>query len=162
MTAINEFRDAMRSAGLIPPDMIEPGKFHRFPGEGKRKGNAAAWCKLFPDGIGGIYGDYSTGLSADWQAKRDKPYTQVECDAFKRYAAEAKAQGEAERKAKQTKAASKAATIWEAPALLTCYVCYACYACYGKKGRYGTRSDWRTDTRSRDGSSPATGADDAG
>ena len=69
---------------------------------------------------------------------------------------------DAERKAKQTKAASKAATIWEAPALLTCYVCYACYACYGKKGRYGTRSDWRTDTRSRDGSSPATGADDAG
>ena len=114
MTAINEFRDAMRSAGLIPPDMIEPGKFHRFPGEGKHKGNAAAWCKLFPDGIGGIYGDYSTGLSADWQAKRDKPYTQVERDVFKRYAAEAKAQDDAERKAKQTKAASKAATIWEA------------------------------------------------
>ena len=112
--AINEFRDAMRSAGLIPPDMIEPGKFHRFPGEGKRNGNSAAWCKLFPDGIGGIYGDYSTGLSADWQAKRETPFTQAESEALKRHVTEAKAQAEAERKAKQSEAACKAAGIWKA------------------------------------------------
>jgi len=112
--AINEFRDAMRSAGLMPPDMIEPGKFHRFPGEGKRNGNSAAWCKLFPDGIGGIYGDYSTGLSADWQAKRETPFTQAESEAFKRHLTEAKAQVEAERKAKQSEAACKAAGIWKA------------------------------------------------
>ena len=111
--AINEFRDAMRSAGLIPPDMIEPGKFHRFPGEGKRNGNSAAWCKLFPDGIGGIYGDYSTGLSADWQAKRETPFTQAESEAFKRHVTEAKAQAEAERRAKQSEAANKAAGIWK-------------------------------------------------
>ena len=111
--AINEFRDAMRSAGLMPPDMIEPGKFHRFPGEGKRNGNSAAWCKLFPDGIGGIYGDYSTGLSADWQAKRETPFTQAESEAFKRHVTEAKAQAEAERRAKQSEAANKAAGIWK-------------------------------------------------
>ena len=112
--AIEQFRNAIRSAGLIPPDMIEPGKFHKFPGEGKRNGNTAAWCKLFPDGVGGIYGDYSTGLSTDWQANRETPYTSAEREAFKRHVAEAKAQVEAERKAKQADAASKAAAIWKA------------------------------------------------
>jgi putative DNA primase/helicase len=111
---INEFRDAIQSAGLIPPDVIEPGKFCRFPGEGKRNGNTAAWCKLFPDGEGGIFGDYSTGLSTDWHAKRETPYTPEEREAFKRQADEAKAQDEAERKTKQSEAASKAAGIWQA------------------------------------------------
>ena len=106
---INEFRDAIQSAGLIPPDVIEPGKFCRFPGEGKRNGNTAAWCKLFPDGEGGIFGDYSTGLSTDWHPKRETPYTPEEREAFKRQAAEAKAQDEADRKSKQSEAASKAA-----------------------------------------------------
>ena len=112
--AIEQFRDAIRSAGLIPPDMIEPGKFHRFPGEDKRNGNTAAWCKLFPDGIGGIYGDYSTGLSTDWHANRETPYTPAEREAFKRHVAEAKVQAEAERKAKQAEAASKASALWKA------------------------------------------------
>ena len=112
--AINEFRDAMRSAGLMPPDTIEPGKFHRFPGEGKRNGNTAGWCKLYHDRIGGIYGDHSTGFTADWQARRETPYTQADREAFKRQAAEEKAQDEAEWKAKQSEAAIKAAGIWKA------------------------------------------------
>jgi len=110
------FQDAIRSAGLQPPDVIEPGKFHKFPGKGKRNSNRAAWCKLFPDGIGGIFGDYSTGLSADWQAKRETPYTPAEREAFKRQVAEAKAQAEAERKAKQAEAQAGATSIWNAPA----------------------------------------------
>ena len=110
--AISQFRDAIQSSGLLPPDMIEPGKFHRFPGEGKRNGNTAAWCKLFPDGVGGIYGDHSTGFTADWQARRETPYTLAEREAFKRQAAEAKAQAEAERMAKQAEAAKRAALIW--------------------------------------------------
>ena len=110
------FQDAIRSAGLQPPDVIEPGKFHKFPGEGKRNSNRAAWCKLFPDGIGGIFGDYSTGLSADWQAKRETPYTPDEREAFKRQVVEAKAQAEAERKAKQAEAQVQATSNWNAPA----------------------------------------------
>ena len=93
------FQDAIRAAGLQPPDVIEPGRFHKFPGEDKGKSNRAAWCKLFPDGAGGIFGDYSTGLSADWQAKRETPYTATEREAFKRHVAEA-----------------KATSIWNAPA----------------------------------------------
>lgn len=113
MQAIEQFRDVIRAAGYLPPDVIEPGKFHKFPGEGKRNGNAAAWCKLFSDGIGGIYGDYSTGLSTNWQANRETPYTQAEREAFMRHVAEAKAQAEKEQAERQAKAATQAAAIWD-------------------------------------------------
>ena len=115
MTIENSFQDAIRAAGLTPPNTIEPGSFHKFPGEGKRNSNRAAWCKLFPGGTGGIFGDYSTGLSASWQAKHETTYTPSEREAFKRHIAEAKAQAEAERKAKQAEAAVQAAVIWNAP-----------------------------------------------
>lgn len=112
--AISQFRDAMRTAGLEPPDVIEPGKLHRFPGVGKRNGNTAGWCKLFDDGLGGSFGDWSSGFSENWQAKRDKPFSPVEREAFKRHVAEAQAQAEAERKARQAEAAAKAAATWNA------------------------------------------------
>jgi putative DNA primase/helicase len=113
MQAIEQFRDVIRAAGLQPPDVIEPGKFHKFPGEGKRNGNTAAWCKLFADGIGGIFGDYSTGLSTGWQANREPPYTQAERETFMRHVAEAKAQAEKEQAERQAKAATQAAAIWD-------------------------------------------------
>ena len=114
--AISQFRDAMCAAGLEPPDVIEPGKLHRFPGVGKRNGNTAGWCKLFDDGLGGSFGDWSSGFSENWQAKREKPFSTVEREAFKRHVAEAQAQAEAERKARQAEAAAKAAAIWNAAA----------------------------------------------
>ncbi|MFO1352591.1 MAG: DUF3987 domain-containing protein [Gammaproteobacteria bacterium] len=102
----------MRAAGLEPPDVIEPGKLHRFPGAGKRNGNTAGWCKLFDEGLGGCFGDWSSGFSEHWQAKRDKPFSTLEREAFKRHVADAQAQAEAERKARQAEAAAKAAAIW--------------------------------------------------
>ncbi len=109
-----QFRDAIRAAGLEPPEVIERGNFHRFPGVGKRNGNTAAWCKLFDDGLGGCFGDWSSGFSEHWQAKRDKPFSAMEREAFKRHVAEAQAQAEAECKARQDEAAKKAAAIWQA------------------------------------------------
>ncbi len=116
MSTLDQFREAIRSAGLIPPDMIEPGKFHKFAGEGKGARNTAAWCKMFPDGMGGIYGDYSTGLSDDWQAKREKPFSAIEREAFKRQVTEARKQAEADQNERQAEAASKAAAIWNSAA----------------------------------------------
>lgn len=116
MQTIEQFREVIRAANLQPPNVIEPGKFYRIPGEGKRKGNTAAWCKLFPDGKGGIYGDYSTGLSTVWQAHRETPYTPAELEASKRHVAEAKAQADIERKAKEAEAAKKVTAIYNAAA----------------------------------------------
>ena len=95
--SIDQFRDAIAAAGLEAPAYIEPGKLHRFPGIGKRNGNTAGWCKLFDDGLGGVFGDWSTDLFETWQAKRDRPLTATERDIFKRNIEGAKARRDAER-----------------------------------------------------------------
>ena len=105
---ITGFADAMRSAGLVPPGAIEPGELHRFPGAGKRPGNRAGWCKLFPDSMGGCYGDWSTGLSETWQARTFSP---AERAAFARQAAEAREAAAAELIARHAEAANRAALI---------------------------------------------------
>jgi putative DNA primase/helicase len=106
------FRQAMRDAGLEPPDVIEPGKLHRFPGVGKGNGNTAGWCKLFPDGLGGVFGDWAADISETWQAKRDKPLTPAEREAFRRQAEDARARAETERKVQQDDAARRAGELW--------------------------------------------------
>ena len=112
--SVEAFRLAIQAAGLEPPEIVEPGKLHRFPGMGKRNGNTAGWCKLFDDGMGGCFGDWSADFSENWQARRDRQLTATEREIFKRHVAEARAQAEAERKGKQSEAATTAAAIWEA------------------------------------------------
>src|SRR5438552_1526847 len=104
----------MRAHGLNPPDMIEPGRFHKFPGIGKGERNKAAWCNLFDDERGGIFGDYPTGLSETWQAKQSRPYTPAEREVFRRQVSESKAKAEAERKAQNEEAARVASERWNA------------------------------------------------
>jgi len=108
------FRATMQSAGLSSPEYIEPDQFHRFPGVGKRNGNTAGWCKLFNDGRGGVFGDYSSGLSETWQAEHDKPITGEERAAFSKQIQESRKQAE-ERKCQEQEAAAKEAKLrWEA------------------------------------------------
>ena len=110
--SVAEFRDAIRGAGLTPPETIEPGRFHRFPGEGKSNGNKAGWCKLFDDTRGGIFGDFATGSVETWQAAQSRPLTFAERDAFLRNVAENKARAEAERKTEHEQAARDACCRW--------------------------------------------------
>ena len=77
-----DFRSAIAAAGLTPPDTIEPGRIHRFPGAGKGRGNTAGRCFMFPDMRGGWYEDYSNGSGqVNWQASGSKPYSQAERQA---------------------------------------------------------------------------------
>ncbi len=110
--AFSQFHDTIRTTGLEPPNVIEPGKLHRFPGVGKRNGNTAGWCKLFDDGLGGCFGDWSSGFSENWQAKRDQPFSRSERVAFMRRVNEARAQAEAELQEQYAKIAKKAVAIW--------------------------------------------------
>ncbi|MEW8439604.1 MAG: toprim domain-containing protein [Candidatus Thiodiazotropha taylori] len=115
----SNFRNTIRAAGLEPPEAIQPGQLYRFPGNGKRPSNRAGWCLLFDDGLGGCFGDWSTGLTETWQIKRVKPYTKAECANAARRVEQAKKQVEAERNARQADASKRAAAIWKAatPAL---------------------------------------------
>lgn len=111
---LSQFQNAVQATGLIPPDVIEPGKLQRFPGRGKPRGNRAAWCILFDDGLGGAFGDWSTGLSESWQARRERAWSPVERATFARRVAQARLRAEAERGAIQSRAAIRARAIWNA------------------------------------------------
>ena len=82
------FLDAIQSAGLVPPHLILPEKWERFPGLGKNISNKAGYCFLFADCKGGVFGDFSTGFEATWQdggATRDIDFTRQIKAAKKRY-----------------------------------------------------------------------------
>lgn len=105
-----QFKQAMRDAGLEPPDRIEPDKFMRFPSKGKGQSNNAAWCRLFPEGDGGSYGDWSQDIICTWFAK--KHYTPVERANLNRQIKISQAQTDQERKARYASAASSALETW--------------------------------------------------
>lgn len=106
------FRDAMRAVGLSSPDAIEPGKLIRFPGIRKRQSNKAGWCLMFEDGLGGCFGDWSSGINETWQATRRKPCTRAERRGFMRQVEEARKRADSARRALQAEAAGRAAAIW--------------------------------------------------
>lgn len=109
---MQEFYDAIRAAGLTPPDPIPTGRIIAFPGLDKRKGNTAARCFLFPDRRGGWFMDYSTGLFEAWQAQRDQPYTAAERQAFRAQCERDRKAREAEQDQAHRAAADKARRIW--------------------------------------------------
>lgn len=107
--ALEQFRDAIQSAGLIPPDVIEAdGKLRRFASSGKR-GDDAGWYVLHDDGIpAGSFGDWRNGFSQTWRADIGRKLTQpeyaehrarVEAMQWERDAAKALEQAEAAKKA---------------------------------------------------------------
>lgn len=105
---INQFRDGMRAAGLEPPDHIEPGKFHKFPGYQKSGKNKAAWCLMFEDMRGGVFGDYSSGMESTWQVTGGNPYTEGERAANRLQIQTMQAQREAEQVQRHDAAAVEA------------------------------------------------------
>lgn len=63
-----DFRTAILTALGHAPDVIEPGRLHRFATGGLR-GDSAGWCRLFPDGRAGVFGDWRTGATVEtWTA----------------------------------------------------------------------------------------------
>lgn len=103
-----EFSDAIRASGLEPPLSIEPGSVIRFPGIGKGAKNKAAWCRLFDDCMGGVFGDYSSGLYEVWQSRRTQTYTPEQRADFMRQV-EASRKLHAQERAKDAQNAAKKA-----------------------------------------------------
>ena len=72
------FIETIQAAGLAPPMNLEPGKLYRFGKHG------TCYAKLFPDGRGGVFGDWKSGLKGHWQAEKSKPMSRAEWDVFAR------------------------------------------------------------------------------
>lgn len=112
---VEEFRAAIQSAGLIPPDTIEPdGKLRRFASNGKCSDDAG-WYVLHDDGIpAGIFGDWRNGLSQTWRADIGRKLTPAEDAAHRAKVETMRREREAETARQRAEAASKAVAIWKA------------------------------------------------
>lgn len=94
---IQLFRGAILTSLGAAPELIEPGRIHRF-GTSGRANDKAGWCQLFEDGRAGVYGDFRSGMSSVWTAQRRNLMTPAECADMARQLARAKAQREAQRR----------------------------------------------------------------
>jgi putative DNA primase/helicase len=76
---IQQFRDAIQRAGVVPPETIEAdGRLHRFSSSGKH-GDDAGWYVLHGAGIpAGSFGDWRSGLTEYWRADIGRELTDVE------------------------------------------------------------------------------------
>lgn len=111
--AVSQFQKAIQSVGLDPPEHIEHGAIHRFPGVGKPRSNRAGWCLLFEDGCGGCFGDWSSGFTKTWYANRDPELRRESRNAFAHRAAQTQHKTQAERETRQNRAARRASAIWD-------------------------------------------------
>ncbi|MBM4207426.1 MAG: DUF3987 domain-containing protein [Gammaproteobacteria bacterium] len=109
--AVESFKIAIQAQGLQPPDTIQPGKMHRFPGYDKGRSNDAGWCKLFDDLRGGVFGDFFTGLDEHWQIETERTYTAEERAAFKQRIEAERQQRQAEELRQHEAAATNAAEL---------------------------------------------------
>ncbi|MDD5276080.1 MAG: toprim domain-containing protein [Methylovulum sp.] len=122
-------QDAIRSEGMTPPDIFQTGKIIAFAGQGKPPTNKAARCFLFPDGRGGWFMDYITGLFQTWQAKRESPYTEQERQVFKAQCQRDRVARELATAKDQHEAALKARKLFKRAIFADAKNLY----CYGKK-----------------------------
>lgn len=104
--------DALAAHGLTLPANAEPGRLVRMPGAGKGPSNRAGWLKLFPDGQGAVFGDWSTGLQETWQAR--KPANDDELQRWRQIAEQAQAEADHKRHQSATEAAQAARQEWDA------------------------------------------------
>lgn len=110
-----QFRDAIKAAGMEPPEIIEAdGRLCRFSSNGKR-GDDAGWYVLHQDGIpAGSFGDWRTGVAQTWRADIGRTLTPAEEAAHRTKIEAIRRNREAEEARQHAEAATKAAAIWKA------------------------------------------------
>ena len=108
------FADAIRAAGMTPPDHIEAdGELHRFAPNGKRHDDAG-WYVLHVDGIpAGSFGDWRTGKSETWRADIGRKLSPAEAFAQLQRIEESRRKRETEERRRHAEARERAAKRWE-------------------------------------------------
>lgn len=109
--AFSEFRTAMLSTLGQAPDVIEPGRFHRFS-TSNRRGDSAGWCKLFDDLRGGVFGCYRQSISETWSATDRRTLTREQRIELARQIAQATAEREAQQRQRWADHAQRIARMW--------------------------------------------------
>lgn len=112
---VEQFRTAMQSAGVTPPEaIIDDGALHRFNTNGKSRDDAG-WYVLHGDGIpAGAFGDFRAGVSETFCANVGRALTEEERRAKRERMEAIRRQRETEEARKHADAAGRASAIWEA------------------------------------------------
>lgn len=110
---VEAFRRFAAEHGYELPMRLEPGRIVRFATNGKRHDDAG-WAVLFADGMGGVVGDWRSGASHVWHARRERELSPDELRKLRERAERARAEAEAQREREAQEAASRAAQIWAA------------------------------------------------
>lgn len=97
--------ETLAALGMTPPKYIALGRFMRFPGCGKGRGNTAGWCRLIMPTLA-VYGDWSAGLSAVWTD--DRHIDSAEAQRMLKEARERERRMARERAAKQAQVSREA------------------------------------------------------
>lgn len=113
MNAVDQFREAIRSSGVTPPDNIQAdNRLHRFPPNGKR-GDDAAWYVLHGDGIpAGAFGDWRSGEFQSWRANIGRKLTRAEAAAHRAKVEAMRHEREAEEIKHEAAARQRAKLLW--------------------------------------------------
>ena len=110
---IAQFTEAIRAAGLEPPDTIKAdGKLHRFSSNGKR-GDDAGWYVLHFDHVpAGAFGCWRESISETWRANVGRSLTPEEESRLRQTINRIRRQQEEEKRARRQESASKADALW--------------------------------------------------
>ncbi len=108
-------RQAFRSAILAcighAPELIEPGRFHRFS-TSERPNDSAGWCKLFDDQRGGVFGCYRQGIRETWSAFDRGTLTREQRIALARQVMAATIEREAQQRQQWAANAQRINALW--------------------------------------------------
>jgi len=111
---IEQFKDAIRDAGLIPPPTIEAdGTIKRFSSNGKPGDNSGSYV-LHTDGVipAGWIGDWRTGISTTWRADIGRSLTPAEEAEHSAKVETMNRERKVEESKRQAEAREKASLIW--------------------------------------------------
>ena len=117
---IEQFRQAIESAGLNPPDEItNDGKIHRFSSNGKPR-DESGWYVLHSDGVAaGAFGCWREGFTQNWCSKSTTEMTRAEREAHRNRVQAMKAQRDSELEHRNELAAVNAASRFKAATTCT-------------------------------------------
>ena len=105
------FRSAILASLGCAPELIEPGRFHRFS-TSKRRNDSAGWCKLFDDLRGGVFGCHRQGIHETWSAIDRHTLTREQRIALARQVMAATAEREAQQRQQWAENAQRNAQVW--------------------------------------------------
>jgi putative DNA primase/helicase len=114
MNAQQEFRDAIATAGLTPPDeIIGDGKIQRFSSNGNPRDKAGWYVFHDDERPAGRFGCNRSQIDATWSSKNKREFTPEEKQAWRKKMDDAKAQREAEAVRERAECATRSAQMWE-------------------------------------------------